>query len=214
MGEGLSVGQFRLQMLPGSVPGRPFRGNNPNSLKASNCFQKGKECSSLKDRRRWERVWVGGVGGAPKQKRRAELAAHPDITRRNEERCEIWTSGNLPLGENLLPGTTKGFWIYAWPNAPSVPETLPPNSQHKAALRTEGPGSPRTKEASRAAHRRKEADPSRSQVTSFLNAEGSCRSGQTPWSPSASSPARTSVSGFRCQKNPMSARRGEKCQNM
>ena len=60
MGEGLSVGQFRLQMLPGSVPGGPFRGNNPNSFKESNCFQKGKECSSLKARRRQERVWVGG----------------------------------------------------------------------------------------------------------------------------------------------------------
>lgn len=62
-GEGLSAGQFRLQMLAGSVPGGPFRGSNPNSLKESNCFQKGKECSSLKARRRRrDRVWVG-VGG-------------------------------------------------------------------------------------------------------------------------------------------------------
>lgn len=37
------------QMLPGSVPGGPFRGSNPNSLKESKGFQKGKECSSLKD---------------------------------------------------------------------------------------------------------------------------------------------------------------------
>lgn len=63
MGEGLSVGQFRLQMLPGSVPGGPFRGNNPNSLKESNRFQKGKECSSLKDRRRHE-YGLGAVGGS------------------------------------------------------------------------------------------------------------------------------------------------------
>lgn len=62
VGEGLSVGQFRLQMLPGSVPGGPFRGNNPNSLKESNHFQKGKECSSLKARRR-KGSGLGVVGG-------------------------------------------------------------------------------------------------------------------------------------------------------
>lgn len=74
VGEGLSVGQFRLQMLPGSVPGGPFRGNNPNSLKESNCFQKGKECS-WKDRRRYE-CGLGAVGGPE-----AQIAPNLDVTR-------------------------------------------------------------------------------------------------------------------------------------
>lgn len=69
MGEGLAVGQFRLQMLPGSVPGGPFRGSNPNNVKESNHFPKGKECASLKDRRRRE-YGLGVVGGTEAEKHR------------------------------------------------------------------------------------------------------------------------------------------------
>lgn len=67
-GEGLAVGQFRLQMLPGGVPGGPLRGSNLHSLKELNRFQKGKECSPLKDRRsqwgarEWEWRWESVSG--------------------------------------------------------------------------------------------------------------------------------------------------------
>lgn len=151
MGEGPSAGQFRLQMLPGRVPGGPFRGSNPNSLKESNRFPKGKECSSLKARRR-PGCGLGAVGGTETGKGAPDgpRSPRPSWNRRKMQRRGTGMSRHLLRGED----SCWQFWIHNWPKSPCVPEKLPPSCQHWAALRTDGHGhggSPGARETSRAA---------------------------------------------------------------
>lgn len=92
------------QMLPGSVPGGPFRGSNPNSLKESNGFPKGKECSSFKD----GGDTSGGGGAGRKDGHHGQPILTAPVGSEEKGRDEAWRSGHLLLGEEACGEPPRG----------------------------------------------------------------------------------------------------------
>lgn len=105
-GEGLPRGQ----MLAGRVPGGPFRGRHPHSLKESNRFQEGKECSSFDDGE--TRVCVGVLGGT--EAGQPQSAAPLDVTPGlggQRDGGRFGQAGTSYLGKTLA-GDHQGVWDF------------------------------------------------------------------------------------------------------